>query len=245
MNEVFAWISGLLPDLPIFGIQVAWPIYTVGPLVGLWGVWRLFWSIADKAATLKALTAPDSATKAGQEKSHGMMEDLAAKVAELTEQVARATAPEDPNASVDPQRQAGKAETVERIATSGSAAEIAALNEIAKGDVKDGVRDLKQQIGAIQAEADKLTAQKWRDIGVLAYDREPAEALNAYREAATLDKSDTWALIYLARLEQSHGDGLAAAASVLDEALEAVTDDRDRSVLLSELGDVRAHRRVH
>ena len=93
-----------------------------------------------------------------------------------------------------------------------------------------------------RCEAQKLdiaTADRYRRAGALYYGVEDGKALNAYREAAKLDTSDIWAMIYLGRLEQTHGEGLAAAAAVFDAALKVVADERDRSVLFNELGNVR------
>ena len=32
LSEVWNWVSGLLPDWPVFGFEVSWPVYTASGL---------------------------------------------------------------------------------------------------------------------------------------------------------------------------------------------------------------------
>ncbi|MFN7056668.1 MAG: hypothetical protein ACK4SV_13995, partial [Hyphomonas sp.] len=147
----------------------------------------------------------------------------------LADAVAARLAPQNDEAP-DPARAETKAEAITRTITE----EPEAAREIAEGNTAQGFEDLEAAARADMANA----ARKWRDIGALAFDTDPARALTAYREATRLDASDFWAWIYLARLEQSYAGNTTGARVAAQSALEKAGDAREKSVALRETGDV-------
>ncbi len=171
--------------------------------------------------TVRDLFAPPPATVEDMETLRGEIEAL--RVA-----VAQQTAPE--NGEVDPQRAAEREAAIRDVVDE----EPEAARLIAAGDLGAGLDALAES-----AEADaRNAARKWREIGQLAYDREPTRALEAYRRATALDGSDFSSWIYLSRLERQHAGQLAPARAAAQRALEVAGDERARSVAVDEIGDV-------
>ena len=120
----------------------------------------------------------------------------------------------------------------------------AALARLGEGDrsaaqkIFRGIAERRAQAGAA---AHREAAEAYRHLGALAYLGSTEDALQAYRRAAELDPSDTWTWIFIGRLELRAGR-LAWAESAFLQAQERATtagDDRDLSVSLNALGDVR------
>ena len=147
----------------------------------------------------------------------------------IAEKVLAAITPEDGRA-ISPDRQAGKDKAARDVAeTAPDAAQL-----IAEGRLDEGFARLETLARAKTTDA----AQEWRDLGALAYDRDPERALNAFREAARLDASDFNALIYLSRLEDKQAGDVVAAKTAAEQALQVARNERDRSVALNTLGDI-------
>jgi len=139
------------------------------------------------------------------------------------------------NISVDAQTQADTQEAVGDIIQKGDPEERRALAMIADGKVIDGLALLSE----LASSAASKNVEQWRRIGRLAYAVDTMQALEAYKKVIVLDKSNTWDSIYLGRLYQQSGS-LTKALLVYEGALASLpeTDERDRSVLLNEIGDV-------
>ena len=161
------------------------PIVTLGTL-GAVVVGGL--AIAANVETLRNVLDP----VARQETVEGLKDDIARLEALILAQ----TAPVD-GAPIEAERAAAKAEAATRTAR----AEPEAARELAAGDLELGFDTLK----ARARQKAQAAAQEWRDIGALAYDRDPQTALEAYREATRLDGSDFGSWIYRARLEDRPG----------------------------------------
>ncbi|MEM6626515.1 MAG: hypothetical protein AAF719_07410, partial [Pseudomonadota bacterium] len=126
---------------------------------------------------------------------------------------------------------------------------IAALDALRENNTVDALAEFERatkafenslaQRAAMRADMAREDSEDYRRLGRLTYVSAPSRSLGAYREAAKLDTSDVWALIYLARLEQTHGDGLNAALSVLKTAGSNAANDRDRSVIFDDVGNVQ------
>ncbi|RFB04835.1 tetratricopeptide repeat protein [Parvularcula marina] len=173
-------------------------------------------------ATIVSMFQPSTASSKQVE---DLQSELAAQrlmIAQLLEQ----TAPSDP-AELSPSRVAERRDAAMRVAN----ADPAAAQAIANGDFRTGFR-------ALQARADDLSADAaiaWRDLGALAYDRDPAIALEAYQQAARIDPGhyETWIALSALEYEQN-GDVRAAKAAAASAA--DVADDLDkRLTALSEL----------
>ena len=81
-------------------------------------------------------------------------------------------------------------------------------------------------------------AQTAREVAALAATRSVEDAIQWYRKAADLEPEHLWTQIELARLYQLWGD-LAKALEAAQVARNAASSDRDRSVALDEVGNVR------
>ena len=211
-SELVKWLLARLPELRFGELDLTLPVWGGVGLATILGVaWFVmqFWANAKTIAAKPGLTA----------------DDLERLKRELLEELAPLT-----GETVDREREATKAIAVERTVE----AEPEAAQEIAAGDLKDGFEALKKSARA-KANA---AAQEWRDIGALAYDRDPGTALEAYREATRLDGSDFWAWIYLARLEQTHGGNVTAAKEAAIKARTMAVSERDQSIAMSELGKI-------
>ncbi len=142
-------------------------------------------------------------------------------------------------APVDAQAEADAREAVRETVEEGDAEERRALAMIAEGDLSGGLRLLSDLASASAIE----NAAQWRRIGRLAYAVDTAQALGAYEKVIALDRSDPWDAIYLGRLYQRVG-ALAEAHRTYGDALARLPEakERDRAVLLNEIGDVLVDR---
>jgi len=218
------------------GVLVAWFGFTdcsaVLPTAKTWtnlDAWRPFANLAFgglAAGVTIAVALPKAKGQAAV-----TQEDFDARMARLEAQLAKALAAKNGDtAEPDAARAANKAEAIARVARE----EPEAAKELAEGDFEEGFEDLKAVARKDMANA----ARKWRDIGALAYDRAPGEALSAYREATALDRLDFWAWIYLARLEQSHAGNLSAARAAAEAALDVAGSDYEKMVAFNDRGDI-------
>ncbi len=138
-------------------------------------------------------------------------------------------------APADPQAEADAREAVRETVEEGDPEERRALAMIADGDLDGGLRLLSDLASASAIE----NAAQWRRIGRLAYAVDTVRARDAYEKTVALDQSDPWDAIYLGRLHQRAG-ALAAAQRTYASALARLpeTEERDRGVLLNDIGDV-------
>jgi len=129
--------------------------------------------------------------------------------------------------------------------TPGTGPERRALQSLAEGDTRPATEILRERIRQQRAEA----AAASRQLGSLLSLASSADALDAYREAATLDPNDFWTLIEVGDRERQAGSLFRAAAAYsqaheiavrLAEADPHNTDwQRDLSVSHNRIGDVR------
>ena len=123
-----------------------------------------------------------------------------------------------------------------------------ALQRYADGDRLGAFAVLEELTRAEEAAREKAnqlrTAAEYRQLAALAADMQDRgektthEVLQLWREAAKRDADDFWTWVYLSRLTQQAGD-TAQALHAADAARRAATDDRERSIAASELGDVQ------
>ena len=135
---------------------------------------------------------------------------------------------------LDAEAATGVAEAARETAAQGDPAERAALDLIAEGEIAAGLDGLEAAARAAEARL----AERWRNIGRLAFPVDTQRALEAYAKARALDGSEPWDAIYLAHLQLRAGDAQAALA-MAEAALAALSDaaPRDRMVLQGERGD--------
>ncbi len=136
----------------------------------------------------------------------------------------------------DAKTEADTREAVRETVEEGSADERRALAKIADGDTDGGLQLLTDLASAATIE----TAAQWRRIGRIAYAVDTTRALNAYEKVIALDPSEAWDAIYLGRLYQRAGT-LKKARRTYEDALSRLpeTEQRDRSVLFNEIGNVQ------
>jgi hypothetical protein len=123
-----------------------------------------------------------------------------------------------------------------------------ALAMVGQGDTREAeallatIGSRKAQEHARHADAARTAAaeaaEAYRHQGALAQTRSVTDAVAAYRRAAELDPDDCRTWIFLARLELTVGH-VAAAAEAAARARDAARNQRDRSVALTQLGDVQ------
>lgn len=162
---------------------------------------------------------------------------LRAQLNDLQVAVRRQTAgPGGENAALAESRN----EAVANLVEGGTVEDLTALGEFAAGDVEAGLATLEASARQTEVEAEGSTdaAKKWRDVGALAYDREPLRALAAYREATRLAPDHFWSWIYVARLELSHGGDVIAARAATEQTVQVASIPQERSVAFDELGKV-------
>ncbi|MEQ9507013.1 MAG: hypothetical protein RLO80_12180 [Hyphomonas sp.] len=106
-----------------------------------------------------------------------------------------------------------------------------AAQHIAGGRLAEGFDLLEKEAHASTASA----AREWREIGALAFDAQPQRALEAYRMATSLDDTDCWAWIFLARLEARQAGRSAEAGRAAKEAFRVAKSDRERNKALNEI----------
>ncbi|MEM6626708.1 MAG: hypothetical protein AAF719_08400, partial [Pseudomonadota bacterium] len=244
-GDIWRSLINLLPfeDLTIFGLSLSWPVYLVLPTGALALAWKIFWDVADKTATTKTLTTPPLATKAGQNRTHDKLDDVSGQIAQLREEMLAAAEKDGrpaPDAESFVDAYLALIEDDRGAFAPARQEAIAALDALKENNTVDALAEFERatmafenslaQRAAMRADMAREDAEDYRRLGRLTYVSAPLRSLGAYREAAKLDTSDIWALIYLARLEQTHGDGLNAALSVLKTAGSNAANDRDRSV---------------
>ena len=173
-------------------------------------------------ATILGLFSPQTATTSQVESLQTELALQRQMIAQLLEQ----TRPADAGA-VSPERQAERANAAARVV----AAEPEAAAAIAGGDFRAGFLALKARADDLSMEA----ALAWRDLGALAYDRDPAIALDSYRQAARIDASDFETWMALADLEFDHTRDVSAAKAAAAKALEVAGDIDERLRALEEL----------
>ena len=132
-----------------------------------------------------------------------------------------------------------KEDTIEAVTETieeGNAEERRALALIAVGDLNGGLELLIKL--ASESAVDNM--KQWRNIGRLSYSVDTTKALVAYKKVIAFDQSDVQDAIYLGRLYQRTGS-LLAARSIFEKTLDRLpkSDERDRSVLFNEIGDVQ------
>ena len=163
-----------------------------------------------------------------QPSSHELLEEKLARQDEMLAKILAATEAKDgEKVSVRPGEREDAA--VRAVIEAPDAAK-----ELAEGDLAHGFDTLKAHARHKASEA----AQEWRDIGALAYDRDPQTALEAYREATRLDGSDFWSWIYLARLERRQAGNVTAARQAAEAALEVAANDREKGQAQEDLTDL-------
>ena len=139
-------------------------------------------------------------------------------------------------AQVEEQAQKDLQAAAREIVEEGDEEERKAIALIADGNVRGGLKILKEIAEASTTE----TSERWRRLGRLAYQTDTELALKAYERLDDLHTLQTWDAIYLSRLYARSGN-LNSAAAVVREALREAGGkvDRDRMVLLSQLGNVQ------
>ncbi|HVZ90040.1 MAG TPA: tetratricopeptide repeat protein [Rhizomicrobium sp.] len=135
--------------------------------------------------------------------------------------------------SRDPDLKRAESAAVANILASADPLDQPAKSDLKRLDFDASVDELFKAAEADEAQA----ARRYRDAGALSYGRNVAKALKAYERASRLDPADVWTWIFLARLRVSSGD-TAAALTAARSALAHAKAARDRSVSLSEIGDV-------
>lgn len=133
----------------------------------------------------------------------------------------------------DPQVEAAQERAVEGLLASNDPLDQNVRNDIARGDVDGAIAALLDAASQDRAKG----AARYRDAGLLAYDRDVSTALQAFEDAAALEPNDIWTHIYISRLSRAVGDTTRASAAA-HRAVEIDSDDRDQSCALSEFGDV-------
>jgi hypothetical protein len=138
------------------------------------------------------------------------------------------------------------------LASSPSQERRAALERYADGD-RVGAFSVLEELTRIEAEARARaalrvasleSAKSFRELATLAEDmkdrgeKTTAEVLKIWSQAASLDPDDFWTWVNLARLHAESG-GTGEAMRAARESIRVAADDREKSVALSELGDVQ------
>lgn len=118
-----------------------------------------------------------------------------------------------------------------------------ALVRLAKGATEEAEAILKttaERQAAAGQQANAEAAEAYRQLGVLASLRDTEKALGAYRQAVELKPDDTWAWIFIARLEQLTGRLKAAevAARRAKYSASITENERDKAVVEHEIGDI-------
>lgn len=173
-------------------------------------------------ATIMGMFGPPAASSVQVEELQTELVQQRQMISQLLQQ----TSPGD-QADLSPVRIAERSAAAVRVVTS----DPEAADAIARGDFRTGFLALK-------ARADEQTADAaiaWRDLGALAFDRDPGIALEAYRQAARIDPGhyETW--ISLAELEFDQEGNLSAAKAAAATAVDVSGDLTQRLSALSEL----------
>lgn len=173
-------------------------------------------------ATIMSMFQPGAASSRQVEELQSELSMQREMIAQLLTQ----TAPTDPG-ELSPIREAERLAAATRVAN----AEPEAAQAIAQGDFRKGFRALKARADDLSSEA----ATAWRDLGALAYDRDPAIALEAYRRASEIDAGhyETW--MSLADLEFDQAGDVEAAMAAAASAVDLAEDLPQRLSALNEL----------
>jgi len=166
------------------------------------------------------------------EKTRALLEELLAERREARQAVGQA-----PDAQADLSFE----EAVAAILSSTDAREAPARQALADKrpiDAADELMKVSRQEQAAIDDMGKATAARYREAGALYYGVNDKKALEAYREAAKLDISDVWSLIYLTRLEKSQMGNIGAARKWAEAGLKAAANERDRAAAYDALGNV-------
>ena len=184
----------------------------------------------DRAHQNKSFAAADGRQQSRDHENLGDHHRTQAEVAALREQIAVLA---DKIGETNPVAAGPLRKTLDELADSDSASDFAIVEEAVSGNV-DGA--FARLIAA--ADGDKSrAAERYRQAARLIAPYQPAQAMDAYRQAVDLDPADLWSWIELGRLRAQY-DTLAAARNCFGQALQHVTDERDRGVLHDEFGDV-------
>ncbi len=106
---------------------------------------------------------------------------------------------------------------------------------IADGQIAQGLSILRETALA----ADRGAAERWLQLGALAYHHDTEQAIAAYEKAALLDPSQLWTYINIGRLYVSREDYTSARVAI-DKAIICAADDViPRSVALEELANLQ------
>jgi tetratricopeptide (TPR) repeat protein len=222
---------------------------------------------ADKAITLatarriadakqeelhRKLQARDRALRAAEVRASGNAAELA-RIRKARDQIAAerqalVTALADRDRTLAAEVRAYR-EAVTGIANSPDPRTQAALQRFADGEQREALADAEVIADADRAARDKANdiadvaeRRPWAELALQAHDQGKVtldEVIVKYEKLTQLDSGLTWGWIYLARLydEQGRLDAARNALRSADRSL-AAGDTRDRSVVLSELGDV-------
>ena len=144
------------------------------------------------------------------------------------------------DAPIDSRTKDDTREAIRETIKEGDVEERRALAMISEGDLDGGLELLSNLASASAARNALENGTQWRRIGRLAYGVDTMRALDAYEKVVALDPSDPWDAIYLGRLYKRAGN-LHEARLTYERALALLPaiEERDRSVLHDEVGDVQ------
>lgn len=177
----------------------------------------------------------------GQPITAGHLEPLATKddIARLealfAAKLASERAPGAP--ALDAANKAAQAAVVSNILASTDPLDSKARAAVERTDVAGTIAALLEAAKADRANA----ARRYREAGSLLYDRNIAQAIDAYEQAALLEPTMFWDWIFLSRLHRSAGH-LTKARACAEKALAAAPGPRDVSVASNDMGDVLVQR---
>ncbi len=144
------------------------------------------------------------------------------------------------DALIDSRTKDDTREAIRETIKEGDVEERRALAMISEGDLDGGLELLSNLASASATRSALENGAQWRRIGRLAYGVDTMRALDAYEKVVALDPSDPWDAIYLGRLYKRAGN-LHEARLTYERALALLPaiEERDRSVLHDEVGDVQ------
>lgn len=148
---------------------------------------------------------------------------LRAQIAVLTQSIAQKA----------PDQASSFAEAAEELIASQDESDIELAREVAAGRPEEAADALMREV----QEGKQRNAERARQAARLYAPFAPGKAKLAYEEATQLDPADLWSWIELGRLRMAY-DGLAAARSCFETALQYVANERDRMVLHNAFGNV-------
>jgi tetratricopeptide (TPR) repeat protein len=123
--------------------------------------------------------------------------------------------------------------TVEQLAASPDEADIVIAEQAVGGHPIAAAEALLAEVNVGKIRDARRAKQAARLLAPYA----PGRAMEAYQTAVELDPSDVWTWIELGRLRASY-EGLVAARTCFEIALEQSVDERDRGVLHNEFGNI-------